>query len=75
MRERDALAIRRIDENVFDVVHLPLVLFQPDGDGESLLSFPQLSGLFTAERGLNDVLNISDVQAITRALCAIDRNL
>ena len=56
--ERDPRAGGRIHKYPFDGVDAALFLLQPDGDAESSIAFPHFSGFFSAERGLNNVLNV-----------------
>ena len=48
---------------------------QPHDDAEPLLAFPDLGGLLAAERGLDRVLDVGDVQAIAGGALPIDRDL
>src|SRR6185436_1605201 len=67
-----ALPFRRVDENVLDVFHPAFFFFQAHHHRKLPVSFPYLGRLFAAESRLDDVLNIRNIQAEARTLCAID---
>src|SRR5262249_32034230 len=71
----DALAVRRIDQNGFDVVHLALLPRQAHDDGELLFPFPDFGRLFPAERGFDHVLDVRDFQAVSGGFRAVDVDL
>src|SRR5262249_5798347 len=76
LRQRDARPARTVDEHVPDGLRIaPLLLAEAHNHGEAALALPQLGGGFPAERRLDHVLDVGDVEAVARGARAIDLDL
>jgi hypothetical protein len=53
-------------------IRRPLGVSEPDHDREAPLALPELRGRLAAEGGLDDVLDVGDVQSVTGRTGAID---
>ena len=74
--ERYLRVIGRVEQQASQRVDVAALLFaQPDDHSESLLAFPHLRRGPAAERSLDDVLDVGNVQAVARSTFAIDLDL
>src|SRR4030095_9395905 len=74
LRERDARAVRRRDEQTFDRLHvLTRSLTEPHDEAVALFALIDLPDLLARDDGLDHVVYVLDVEAVARDGCAVDR--
>src|SRR5205814_1814989 len=70
--ERDVQAVRSVHENPAHVGQAAFRLGEPHEHAEMLFAFPQLRRGLAAQADLNLVLDVADVQSVTRAAGAVN---
>ena len=73
--ERHVGAVRRRHEQALHARQRALRLVQPHDHAEALLALPHLRRLLAAERRLDHVLDVGDVEAVARRARAVDLDL
>src|SRR5919198_860881 len=73
--ERHVGAGRRRNEQLLHARELALLLLQTHGDREAALAFPHLRHRLAAERALDHVLHVADVDAVARGARPVDAHL
>ncbi len=72
LAERQVLVVRRRDQDVLDRLHvLPIRLLQPDDQIERSLALDHLRRRRAADRGLDQRVDVGDVEAVARDLRAV----
>ena len=74
LSERDVHSLGRVHEDVFQFVQLPFAAAETHDDPEVLLALPEFGCRFAAETGLDNVLNVGNVQSVARGAFAVDFN-